>query len=730
MGNILRILVRDMGRLLRTPPALAVLCVVLILPSLYTWYNVRAFWNPYENTGNLRVEVVNLDKGGSSELTGYMDIGDQIVETLHGNTQLKWEFDTLDDAFARLESGEAFAAFVIPESFTSDLLSITTGNFAKPDIDYYVNEKMGPVGPKITDTGATTLDEQVNSAFVTAVSEAAATAFDKALGEANASKNEAASQASAQLASAISNIDAASESISKLLSLTEDTYGRTTSMQGALDAADASVDDAAAALDEVATLARSLSGDLKSAAPEASSEADGPLSETMSSLASSLDSLADTASSASSGAQSQHAVIESTRKLVDDLGDVLRASKNALSQTDSLLQAIKGDLESVQSDVIAIRQANIIEGLLGNEASDQDGIDAKKVASFIGSPTKLVTEQLYPAKTYGTSMAPLFMNLTFWIGAFMLMVVMRQEVDSEGIPNITLTQRYLGRLALFAIIVTLQATICCAGLPLLGVEIESMPALMFAACIAALTYLSIIYALSVSMQHIGKGICIVLVFLQIPAATGIYPIEMTAPLFQTIYPLLPFTYGISAMRESICGFYGTHYLNDMLALAAFGVAFAVVGIVARPYLSNVNRMIARKVHESGIYAGENVEVPTRRFKLSQVIRALTERNEYRRELTMRYERFEALYPKLIKGSAIVGIAAPTTFSVIFSLNSSEKIVLLAVWMIWIVAMFAFLVIVESIKASIERQLRLDAMSDDELHDLYRKRNSTERVTHE
>lgn len=168
----------------------------------------------------------------------------------------------------------------------------------------------------------------------------------------------------------------------------------------------------------------------------------------------------------------------------------------------------------------------------------------------------------------------------------------------------------------------------------------------------------------------------------------------------------------------------------MLALAAFGVAFAVVGIIARPYLSNVNRMIARKVHESGIYAGENVEVPTRRFKLSQVIRALTERNEYRRELTMRYERFEALYPKLIKGSAIVGIAAPTTFSVIFSLNSSEKIVLLAVWMIWIVAMFAFLVIVESIKASIERQLRLDAMSDDELHDLYRKRNSTERVTHE
>ena len=69
---------------------------------------------------------------------------------------------------------------------------------------------------------------------------------------------------------------------------------------------------------------------------------------------------------------------------------------------------------------------------------------------------------------------------------------------------------------------------------------------ILAAVVAALAYLSIIYALSVTLQHIGKGICVLLVFAQIPGATGLYPVEMTSSFFQTVYPFMPFTYGINA----------------------------------------------------------------------------------------------------------------------------------------------------------------------------------------
>lgn len=75
MRNVLKILKRDLLRLLKTPQALVVVFALMVIPSLYTWYNVIGFWNPYDNTGNLTVCVVNQDAGGSSELTGELNVG-------------------------------------------------------------------------------------------------------------------------------------------------------------------------------------------------------------------------------------------------------------------------------------------------------------------------------------------------------------------------------------------------------------------------------------------------------------------------------------------------------------------------------------------------------------------------------------------------------------------------------------------------------------------------------
>jgi len=364
--------------------------------------------------------------------------------------------------------------------------------------------------------------------------------------------------------------------------------------------------------------------------------------------------------------------------------------------------------------------SDVLKNLVG-----EDGFDAEKVAEFISAPTRLDTVQLYPVDTYGAAMAPLFMNLTFWIGAFMLMVVLRQEVDSSGIRKLTLTQRYLGRFLLYALLVILQAVVCCAGLPVIGMHVVNLPALFFASIVAALSYLSIIYALSVTLQHLGKGICIVLVFVQIPAATGLYPIEMTSPFFQAIYPLFPFTYGINAMREAICGFYGLHYLRDICILLGFLVVSMAVGILVRPWLSNVNRLVAREIKQSGIFNGESVEVPMRRFRFSQVLRALADRDEYRKALIRRYTRFQRIYPRLIRGAVIVGIAVPIIVLVLFSLGMTGKVVLLTLFLGWTAFVFVFLIVVESLRSSFERQLRLDKMSDEQLRELYLSRNHLE-----
>ncbi len=772
MRNVLRVLKRDIVRLVKVPPALVVIGALLVLPSLYTWYNVRGFWDPYENTGDLSVCVVDEDIGAQSDLTGFVNVGDMIVDELHENHQLDWRFPSYDQAMEQLRSGECYAVFVIPEDFSADLLTLTTGTFQQPDIKYYVNEKTGPVAPKITDTGANTLDATINEAFVETVSKKAAEALDAAVDESNQKLDTARSAASQKVDEARAHLQDASSAIASLtgemrqaqeragnadgiLGAARDALSRASDAVGALSHTASDVQDgytsftatatpavvdalgkmadayseAVRALDQVPVQTpefKALLEQLRASADKAQSDADRYsqilADELVPAVGSGLGTVAGSLGQASGTIAAQNVLISQTQAIVDDMTATLASSATALDQTQGLLDGLVSQVDQVQTDALALAGSDALARALG------DGqLDPSRVAEFISAPTRLVTEQLYPLNAYGAAMAPLFMNLTFWIGAFMLMVVMRQEVDAQGIKRLTLAQRYVGRYLLFALMCALQAAICCIGLPLIGVQVASLPALIGAAVVASLAYLSIIYALSVTLQHIGKGICIILVFAQIPGATGLYPVEMTSPFFQAIYPLLPFTYGISAMRESICGFYGTQYATDIALLLVYLVVFMAIGILVRPLLSNVNRMVARQIKQSGIFNGEDVEVPVRRFRLSQVARVLADREEYRTELVRRYDRFTRAYPWMIRGAVVVGVVVPVALTLTFSFGMTEKVILLTLWLGWLALVFMFLVVVESLRSSFERQLRLDDMSDQEIRDMYLDRWNTEQA---
>ena len=168
-----------------------------------------------------------------------------------------------------------------------------------------------------------------------------------------------------------------------------------------------------------------------------------------------------------------------------------------------------------------------------------------------------------------------------------------------------------------------------------------------------------------------------LVFAQIPGATGLYPIEMTSSFFQAVYPFFPFTYGISAMREAIFGFYGSQYADALGMLALFFALFMAFGILVRPLMANVNRMVACQVRESGIFNGEDVEIPARPYRVSQLFRALSDKEEYREELRARMERFERWYPRLIRGALALGLSVPVVLAVVFALTPAEKVQLLS-----------------------------------------------------
>ena len=143
------------------PVALVVTLGVCVIPSLYAWYNIVANWDPYGNTQGIKIAIANNDQGTQNDLVGELNAGDKVVDQLKENDQLGWTFvDSAADAKEGVESGEYYAAIVIPKNFSDNLVSMLDGNYHQPKLTYYVNEKKSAIAPKVTDTGANTIEEQ------------------------------------------------------------------------------------------------------------------------------------------------------------------------------------------------------------------------------------------------------------------------------------------------------------------------------------------------------------------------------------------------------------------------------------------------------------------------------------------------------------------------------------------------------------------------------------------
>ena len=168
MTNIFRVASADFKRLITNVVALVVIMGLSVMPCLYAWFNILSNWDPYgENaTKNLQVVVASSDTG--VEVGGItLNVGDMIISNLKENKTIGWVFvDTKEEAVEGVYSGKYYAALVVDEKFSSDIISFLGGDLQNPKITYYENEKKNAIAPKITGKVKTTLEEEIDKAFV------------------------------------------------------------------------------------------------------------------------------------------------------------------------------------------------------------------------------------------------------------------------------------------------------------------------------------------------------------------------------------------------------------------------------------------------------------------------------------------------------------------------------------------------------------------------------------
>ena len=171
MKKVMTILKRDFKRILTNEAALLVLVGISLLPSFYAWFNIAANMDPYGNLDQVKIAVANEDTAVPFQGKD-LNAGDEIVAELKKNDQLGWTFVDKEAAIEGVKAGDYYAAIVIPSDFSSSFLSILDeGAIRFPALDYYVNEKLNAIAPKITSTGLGTLEAQIDSRFVAMSSE-------------------------------------------------------------------------------------------------------------------------------------------------------------------------------------------------------------------------------------------------------------------------------------------------------------------------------------------------------------------------------------------------------------------------------------------------------------------------------------------------------------------------------------------------------------------------------
>lgn len=367
MRNIIAIFKRDLSRIRGSVVALIVAVGLVIVPTLYAWFNIAGSWDPYGNTGNLKVAVANSDNGYMSDLIPVrVNIGDTVVSALRENDQLDWRFVSESDAVEGVRSGEYYAAVVIPESFSSRMMTVFSSDAEHAEIVYYENQKANAIAPRVTDKAASTVRQQIDETFAKTISDVGLATTSSLLEFMDGDQIAAyAGNLSGTLAGAITTLRDASGSVDEFAGLLQSSTGLLDSTSDLLGSAGTASKDA-----------ETLVGDAKtglSGMHDALDAAVAAINQSLKDSAGDYDAAAKAIDEAF-GAADAHVSLTVTQ-LRDASADVAKRASDMRDVQDNILAVernVEGSNLPEKLKAELVQKIDIVANTVGNVANQQE----------------------------------------------------------------------------------------------------------------------------------------------------------------------------------------------------------------------------------------------------------------------------------------------------------------------------------------------------------------------
>ena len=166
MKNIIEIFRKDIKEVFRKTNTWIIIVGLIFLPSMYAWPNILSSWDPYGHTNNIKVAVTSEDDGATVD-GKELNLGKSLVEGLKNNKNLDWQFvSNKQQAEDGVRIGDYYASIVVPKNFSQDMTSVSRTEPKRATIEYTVNEKINAISPKITNSGASAIANNISKNFV------------------------------------------------------------------------------------------------------------------------------------------------------------------------------------------------------------------------------------------------------------------------------------------------------------------------------------------------------------------------------------------------------------------------------------------------------------------------------------------------------------------------------------------------------------------------------------
>ena len=166
MKNIIEIFRKDIKEVFRKTNTWIIIVGLIFLPSMYAWPNILSSWDPYGHTNNIKVAVTSEDEGATVD-GKELNLGKSLVEGLKNNKNLDWQFvSNKQEAEDGVRIGNYYASIVVPKNFSRDMTSVSRTEPQRATIEYTVNEKINAISPKITNSGASAIANNISKNFV------------------------------------------------------------------------------------------------------------------------------------------------------------------------------------------------------------------------------------------------------------------------------------------------------------------------------------------------------------------------------------------------------------------------------------------------------------------------------------------------------------------------------------------------------------------------------------